>query len=86
VQECRGVKIQIRLFAHMAAQAGVATVSVDLPPGSKAAAVEPLLKERFPEMRWVRGTLLALNQAYAGGEEILRDHDEVAVIPPVSGG
>ena len=32
------------------------------------------------------GSLLAVNQAYVPPTQVLHDHDEIAIIPPVSGG
>jgi molybdopterin converting factor small subunit len=44
------------------------------------------LQRRYPRLPWPAGTMLAVNQEYAGEKTVLRDGDEVAVIPPVSGG
>lgn len=41
----------------------------------------PLLLEKFG-----KSLLFAVNQNYAAGDEILREGDELAVFPPVSGG
>ncbi len=40
----------------------------------------PLLKEAFKHCR------IALNQEFVEGNPVLREGDEVAIIPPVSGG
>src|SRR5271166_6413653 len=45
------------------------------------------LEQRFPKLRGFRNSLaLALNQEYSDAAAELRDNDEVALIPPVSGG
>lgn len=40
---------------------------------------------RMPERSW-KSMAIAVNQEYAGDEVVLREGDEVALLPPVSGG
>jgi MoaE-MoaD fusion protein len=45
------------------------------------------LQRRFPKLLDFRGAIaLAVNYEYASGAVVLQDNDEVALIPPVSGG
>jgi hypothetical protein len=45
------------------------------------------LQQRFPKLDAFRGSIaLAVNLEYSDGKTVLRDNDEVALIPPVSGG
>ncbi len=47
----------------------------------------PLLAERYPDLSPMRDTLaFAVNGEYAGGDARVAGGDEVAVLPPVSGG
>jgi molybdopterin synthase catalytic subunit len=78
--------IQVRLFAMMAQQARTGMLTLELPEGTAVATVQPELQRRHPKMPWPQGTLLAVNQEYASGETVLKAGDEVAIIPPVSGG
>ena len=78
--------IQVKLFAVMAQRAGVREVGLELPNNSSASAVRAAVLQKFPDLSWPAGTMLAVNQEYAGPETALRDGDEVAIIPPVSGG
>jgi molybdopterin synthase catalytic subunit/molybdopterin converting factor small subunit len=74
------VKITVRLFAGLRERAGVARLDVDG-------------VERVADV-WAKldlgaepaGLLYALNRAYVDRDAALRDGDEVALIPPVSGG
>ena len=46
-----------------------------------------LLAERYPDLSPMRDTLaFAVNGEYAGGDSRVAGGDEVAVLPPVSGG
>ncbi len=47
----------------------------------------PLLAERYPDLSPMRDTLaFAVNGEYARGDARVASGDEVAVLPPVSGG
>jgi molybdopterin synthase sulfur carrier subunit len=70
----------------MAQQARIGLLTLDLPEASTAGAVRAELLRRHPKLLWPVGTLLAVNQEYAGDTTVLHNGDEVAVIPPVSGG
>ena len=76
------MRIAIRLFAGLRELAGTRSREIELPEGATAAAVWPALElgEEPP------GLLLAVNRAYVPRETPLADGDEVALIPPVSGG
>jgi MoaE-MoaD fusion protein len=76
------VRINVRLFAGLRERAGASEVDVELPPGACAGDVWPAL-ELGDEPA---GLLYAVNKQYAGPERELADGDEVALIPPVSGG
>jgi molybdopterin synthase catalytic subunit len=76
------VRIQVRLFAGLREQAGAALRELDLPTGSRLGDVwQQLGLGDEPE-----GLLYAVNQDYAAGDRLLAEGDEVALIPPVSGG
>jgi molybdopterin converting factor subunit 1 len=76
------VRVRVRLFAGLREQAGVGERELDLPAGSRLADVwAPLGLGDEPE-----GLLYAVNKDYATGDRLLADGDEVALIPPVSGG
>src|SRR5438270_8994176 len=76
------MEVTVRLFAGVREQAGTATQRLELPADARVADVWPALGlGDEPE-----GLLYAVNREYASPERELADGDEVAVIPPVSGG
>jgi sulfur-carrier protein len=44
------------------------------------------LKERYPELATLKSLMIAINNEYAGDDQLVREEDEIALIPPVSGG
>ncbi len=72
----------MRLFAALREQAGARMLQLDLPDGALVADVWPALALGDEPA----GLLLAVNHAYADRDTELQDGDEVALIPPVSGG
>jgi molybdopterin converting factor subunit 1 len=76
------VRISVRLFAGLRERAGTARRELELPEGATVADVwAPLELGEEPA-----GLLYAVNKRYADAATALADGDEVAVIPPVSGG
>jgi molybdopterin synthase catalytic subunit len=76
------VRITVRLFAGLREIAGESYRELELPETSSVADVWPALNLGAEPA----GLLYALNRAYADRETTLSDGDEVALIPPVSGG
>ncbi len=76
------MKVVVRLFAGLRERAGSGERSVELAEGARVADVWPALGlGTEPD-----GLLYAVNKSYAAREAEVRDGDEVALIPPVSGG
>ena len=76
------IRVRVRLFAMLRERAGRSSVDVELADGATAGDVWASLGigEEPPALG------LAVNRAYADRSTALADGDEVAFIPPVSGG
>lgn len=80
-------RLTIRLFATLRERAGTSELAREYPEGTTVAEVWESLKEEFPALRSYRDSVgFAVNQEYVQGDCRLRDGDELAFIPPVSGG
>jgi molybdopterin converting factor subunit 1 len=77
--------VQVRLFASYREAAGTNRLEAPLPTGARVRDLIDLLAERLPALRTAPG-LVAVNHAYVQPDFELHDGDEVALIPPVSGG
>jgi molybdopterin converting factor subunit 1 len=62
------------------------SVTVTTEGGLTVAGLKNVLSERFPRLRELSSVMIAVNGAYADGAMVINEGDEVAVIPPVSGG
>ena len=76
------MRVTVRLFAGLRELAGTRALELDLPAGAVAADVWPALDLGEEPA----GLLVAINKSYAEPGTVLVDGDEVALIPPVSGG
>lgn len=74
--------IGIRLFAGLRERAGSREIEIDLPDGAR---VDDLLA-RVTDLTADAPVVVAVNRAYASGDTVLQAGDEVALVPPVSGG
>ena len=77
----------VRLFARLQDIAGTAELKRELAPGATIASVWRDLAGEFPALAaYERSISSAVNADYARMDHVLRDGDEVAFLPPVSGG
>ena len=79
--------IEVLLFGAAADRAGTRRVQLAVESPTTLAEVWPLLAERHPGLSSMRDALaFAVNGEYAKMAEPVAPGDEVAVLPPVSGG
>lgn len=75
------------MFAGLAEAAGSRSVHLAVELPVKVSEVKRLFSERYPEAaKQAAGSFAAINQEYASDETLIHDGDEVALLPPVSGG
>ncbi|MBI4219941.1 MAG: molybdopterin converting factor subunit 1 [Chloroflexi bacterium] len=81
------VKIKVLFFAGLRERAGTNSTVIDLPAGATVAAAIEQAQSKTPRA-WRATTRLmaAVNQEYVPTTHQLREGDELALIPPVSGG
>jgi molybdopterin converting factor subunit 1 len=79
--------VRVLLFAVLRDAAGTGEVKLQLSAGATAASAADELSARFPSLKsYLPRVAFAVNQQYAPGGTELHDGDELALIPPVSGG
>jgi molybdopterin converting factor subunit 1 len=81
------MQIRALFFASYRDLAGADEIDVDLPEGSSVADLVGRLRERGGSWASLPAQpAVAVNQTYSPLETALSDGDEIAFIPPVSGG
>jgi molybdopterin converting factor subunit 1 len=79
--------IEVLLFGAAADRAGTRKVLLEVEESITLAEVWPMLAEKHPDLSSMRDTLaFAVNGEYAKMGGRVEPGDEVAVLPPVSGG
>jgi len=81
------VRVQVRLFALYRERTGESHLEMQLPDGADAGVAARELIGRYPQIGIDSSSLVvAVNQEYVPHDFSLVEGDEVAFIPPVSGG
>ena len=81
------LRVTALLFARLREQAGADRRQLELPAGATVADAYSLLTAQHPDLDPNRAAIRpAVNQDFAEWDRSLADGDEVAFIPPVSGG
>lgn len=78
--------VTIKFFGPAKDWAGIDAADWDIAPGDTVGQIAGRLAESFPSLGTASGLRLAVNRAYVALDHVLKDGDEIAVIPPVSGG
>lgn len=81
------MRVTVRLFARLRDLAGASELIRDVPPDATAATVWQQLVAEFAALdSYTPAISVAVNADYARMDARLCDGDEVAFLPPVSGG
>ena len=81
------MRITVKGFAMLRTALGADARTLEADPGATAADLKPELLARYPELAdWMPYVRVALNREYRSWDAALQDGDELALIPPVSGG
>ena len=81
------MRVTVRLFARLRDIAGAPELVRDVEAGSTIGSVWRSLADDFPDLApYGRSISAAVNADYAKMDQAVSDGDEVAFLPPVSGG
>ena len=81
------MRVKVQYLGMLKEFAGHETEMAEVPDGSSLGSLFDALQQRIPQLAQYRSAVaLAVNYEYSGRETVLHDGDEVALIPPVSGG
>jgi molybdopterin converting factor subunit 1 len=81
------VRVTVRLFARLRDVAGASELAREIDPGATVGSVWRQLAIEYPALGpYERSVSSAINADYARMDTPIRDGDEIAFLPPVSGG
>ncbi len=81
------ITIQLRYFAVLREHLGRSEETLDVPVGTTTSEAYALVTADQPRLAGLRRSMmLMVNEEYVRGDHMLADGDELAFIPPVSGG
>ncbi len=81
------MRLRIRYFGSASDDAGTSEETIEIPDGTGIKSVHDKLSEMHPAIgkRW-NNLLIAVNQSYVSGDTAVKNGDEIAIFPAVSGG
>jgi molybdopterin synthase sulfur carrier subunit len=80
------MKLNLLLFGVTRDMIGKSPLTCEVPAGTSSSQLLDHLHQRYPALKDLRSVVLAVNNEYGQSEQILNENDEIALIPPVSGG
>jgi MoaE-MoaD fusion protein len=81
------MQVRVLFFGILKDLVGCSTESVELPEGARLKELLAHYAGKYPRVcEMLPSVALSVNQEYSAGERTLRSGDEVAILPPVSGG
>ena len=81
------MKIRVKLFASYREALNKDEIDVGIEEGSDVSALIEVIKKNYPELGILTETVIvSINKEYAEYNTLLKNGDEVALLPPVSGG
>ena len=78
--------LSVRLFASAREALGAGELRVDIHNGASVGDLARQLRGSYPKLETLPQLVISVNYEYADESQVLREGDEVAIIPPVSGG
>lgn len=61
-------------------------IRMDLPEDSTTSVLRKDLESKYPDLTRLNSLMIAVNNSYSSDNQVIHSSDEVALIPPVSGG
>ena len=80
------ITVTILLFGITKDLVGKQKLLMELPIATTVLYFKKLLREDYPELIELDSMAIAVNSVYASDEVVIEANDEIAIIPPVSGG
>lgn len=80
------MQVSVLFFGITKELIGKRQITMDLPDIITVAEFKRILQEKYPELTDLSSLAIAINSSYAFERDLINASDEIALIPPVSGG
>lgn len=80
------MKVNVLAFGIAKDIFGGSSVEVELNDEALVSTLQTTLENKYPRLKQLSSYMIAVNNEYAGANDALQQRDEIAIIPPVSGG
>ena len=80
------MKIQLLLFGIATDLLNASSLELNVSENCSVAIFKKEIVEKYPQLKNISSYAIAINEAYASDETVLKENNVVAIIPPVSGG
>jgi len=80
------MKVNILAFGIVKDIFSKSIIEVDVTDTATVAILKTQLEEKYPRLKQLSSYMVAVNNEYAWQEQLIDTRDEIAIIPPVSGG
>ena len=81
------MKVRVQFFSHLKDRSGASELEVSVKEGARVADLLALLYERTPALREHDSSILVgAGVEFVERDYVLRENDEIAIMPPVQGG
>jgi len=81
------MEVSVKFFAIYRETVGQTQIQMEVDDGSTLGSLLDMVYDEHPKLRkWADSIVCSVNRKYAERDKVLEDGDEVALLPPVSGG
>jgi molybdopterin converting factor subunit 1 len=81
------MKAHVQFFSRLRELAGVSEVELEIPETTAVAELLEILYSRTPALReWDKSILVAAGVEFVGRDYVVKEGDEISIMPPVQGG
>ncbi len=83
------INITVRFFAMLKGRVGRGEITLTIPENTSLGKLKEILKGQFPSIAELidkKNIMFSVNQEFATNNTIIKEGDEVALLPPFSGG
>lgn len=80
------MKLNLLLFGITRDIVGASKLTHEMPEAATIPQLVASLKQQYPKFNELDSMMVAVNNEYGQPDQLLHEDDEIALIPPVSGG